>query len=433
MGSRTPIMSAVSRQKACIACADSKRRCDKQLPECQRCLDRDLHCVYPQPKRRQRDPNRTGHPEELYDIQNQAHVPVVDLDLVDWGAMSGADDFNAPLPDLTMPQVQPLPAAVTGQSAQENAIGSDIVSNSSPPWFLQDVTWVKQHGTYEPSCTKVEMEPFIHAVEQMLQLWVKNGHNNFIHLRLYDGGMPTCLQDAFTTLATYVSHTPAVKEIVLQIAEERSSALARESPLAHGGVQVIRAHLARVQALFVYVFIRLFDGSVRFRASAEQQIPTLRRWVMRMWESAKSYRGEEGSITSRPFQWTGITFDEEYGACVELWRLWILTESVRRSQLVIDTIANVYETMTKGWAQCTGAVMFTARRGLWEAESAIKWAELSYAEAPLLVPSLQPEPLISQYRADELDDFAKIVWKCLIGGDKMQCWIDKNNGMTVRA
>ncbi|KAG4220708.1 hypothetical protein PC116_g30813 [Phytophthora cactorum] len=71
--------------------------------------------------------------------------------------------------------------------------------------------------------------------------------------------------------------------------------------------------------------------------------------------------------------------------------------------------------------------MFTARRGLWEADSPMKWFELSSAKEPLLVPSLLPGPLISQYDADEFDDLVRVVWSCVIGTDKMKGWIDKSN------
>lgn len=94
-----------------------------------------------------------------------------------------------------------------------------------------------------------------------------------------------------------------------------------------GGSQGMLAHLARVQALFVYEFIRLFDGSVRLRASAEQQLPTLRRWVTLMWEAAKAYRGEDVFGRHRPLQCTANELDRGYGASSELWKLWILTKA----------------------------------------------------------------------------------------------------------
>lgn len=415
-------MSAIPRQKACIACADSKRRCDKQLPKCQRCLDRDVDCVYPQPKRRRRDPvARDSQAEELPALQNYADGDALGggLDFGGWGA-----DLDVPLSDVMIPYVPTPSAPIADLSAQGVVLESGDIS--STPWFLRDETWVLHYGNHEPGCvTTVELESFIQAVEEMLQCWTRNGYNSFIHRRLYEKGMPTCLQDAFTTFATYNGRTPAVKEIILQIAEERASALVRQSPPTAGGAQGILAHLARVHALFIYQFIRLFDGSVRLRASAERQLPTLRQWVVLMWEAIK--QAEYSSLGHRPLQWAASGFDREYDASSEIWRLWILTESVRRTHLVVDTIANTYQMMTRGWADCTGGVMFTARRGLWEVESSMKWFELSCAKPPLLVPSLRPGPLISQYAADEVDDFAKLLWTFIVGTDKIQCWVDRSN------
>ncbi|KAL8941177.1 MAG: hypothetical protein Q9216_002406 [Gyalolechia sp. 2 TL-2023] len=419
-------MPAAPRQKACIACADAKRKCNKQLPECQRCLDRDVDCLYPQPKRRRTEP--FAQTEELHVLQNSTEAN--DLGSLNFGAWGGsrAPDLDIPLPEETIANIPTLWAPVAGPSAQEFMLQSSNISSTPCPWFLQDETWVMQHSNQEPDCVDdVQLEPFIRAVEEMLQSWVRNGHNSFIHPRLFEKGMPTCLQDAFTTLAAYTDRTPAVKEIILQIAEERSIALARQSPPTASGAQGIRAHLARAQALFVYEFIRLFDGSVRLRASAEQQLPTLRRWVTQMWQAVKGYRGEDGLLACNPLHWTANECDREKDeASLELWKLWILTESVRRTHVIIDTIANVYQTMTKGWTECVGAVMFTARCGLWQAESAVKWSELSRAKPTLLVPSLQPEPLIAQYAAEEFDDFVKMFWRFIVGTDKIQNWIDRS-------
>lgn len=424
-------MPPISHQKACIACAGSKRRCDKQLPECQRCSDRDVDCVYPQPRRGRRDPIAyDSQTEDLPALPNNADVGAMGsrLDFGEWDA-AGAVDLDASLSEVMIPSIPTLPAAsVTAPSSQGIGLESGDSASTPCPWFLRDETWVLQHSNQEPTCvTVVELEPFVRAVEEMLQCWIREGHNSFIHPRLYESGMPKCLQDAFTTLAAYTNRTPAVTGTVLRIAEERSSELAGQSPPTAGGAQGILAHLACVQALFVYQFIQLFDGSVRLRSSAERQLPTLRRWVTRMWDVVKRYRGEDGYLGPRPLQWTVSEFDREHETSLELWRLWTLTESVRRTHVVIDTIVNIYQVMTKGWADCAGAVMFTARRGLWEAESAVRWFELSCAKPPLLVPSLQPGRLMSQCAAEEVDDFVKMFWTFMAGKDKIRSWVDRSN------
>ena len=418
-------MPAIPRPKACVSCAESKRKCDKQFPECQRCLDRDIDCAYPQPKRRRRDTipheSQTGQLPTSQDYANLSTLET-NLETWDWGDL---DTFAS---DAITPYIPTQSAPVNDPSSRELALESGNNSGKSFPWFLQDETWVLQRGDQEPPLvTDAEMEPFISAVKEMLQTWVKSGWNGFIHRRLYDKGMPTCIQDAFTTVAAYTSQTPAMKETVLQIASDRSSALTSQNLPSVNGAENIRAHLARTQALFIYSFILLFDGSVRLRASAERHLPTLRRWVASMLEAVNQYQEKEGFSNWRPLQWTVDGFDRDFDTASELWKLWFLTESVRRTHIIVSTTANTYQTLSTGWAECTGAVMFTARGGLWQAESAMKWYLLSCKTPPLMVPSVQAGSLIAQYPAKEFDDFAKVFWPFIVGADRMQCWIDKSS------
>lgn len=420
-------MSAALRQKACKACAESKRKCDKRLPECQRCLDRDVDCLYPMPKKRRRNAEQSERLPVLQNHTKDDGLPI-SLNLAGWDMPEVADLDGSP-EEMIFP---PLPASVTSPPAQSFGLEDGNISSPPCPWFLREETWVLQHTTQEPGCVDdVHLEPFINAVDEMLQCWVKNGYNSFIHRRLFESEMPTCLQDAFTALAAYTNRTSAVKEIILQVVEERSFALIQQHPPTTArGAHGILAHLARTQALFVYLFIRLFDGSVRLRASAEQQLPVLREWADGVWQAVKGYRGEDALPSHHPRYWTANQLDREYNSSSELWKLWILTESIRRTHIIIHTIANVYETMTRGLVECAGSLKFTARHGLWDAESAVKWSELSQAKSPLLVSSLQPEPLISQFPAEEVDDFVKMFWTFIAGTDKIQYWIDKGSKTT---
>ncbi|KAI0438302.1 hypothetical protein F4803DRAFT_535495 [Xylaria telfairii] len=452
-------MAAIPRrQKACIPCAESKRRCDKEVPECRRCIEKDLDCVYPQPKKRRRD---FGTARETQPVQNllvtsiDERVQAGDLilpeypntipnamggDNLDFGHwdLMGVDDLETSYLDGTMISYIPTSAAFATSSYPDQVLGleNNANSHSKPcaPFFLRDETFAIQHKQEDPACvTTVEMEPFVGEVEKMLQSWVTNGCNSFIHRRLYDKGMPTCVQDAFTTFAAYTNRTPATKEIILQIADDRASALVEHAvlPVANG-VQEIWAHLARVHALFVYVFIRVFDGSVRMRASAEHQLPTLRSWVAQMWETVKRHRWDDYPSVKdgrRPLLGNSVDFHSDYDTATEIWQLWILTESVRRSHLIIETVLNTFRIMTVGWAECEGYVHCTVRRGLWDAESAMKWFDLcrGNAKSPLMAPSLTPGPLMSQYPAGEFDDFAKLCWSFVVGADKIRCWVDKSH------
>lgn len=424
-----------------MPCADAKRKCDRQQPECQRCLDRDVDCRYPQPKRRRRDDaSRLAHPGPSPVSMLHAYADAPALDIGEWAAVGAGLDVPL-LHDIVMPYdlvtptgtslpTPPPPLPLSVSPPQELLPGS--ASGAASPWFLREDTWVKQHRE-SPKVHRadIEMEPFILAVREMLQSWVRDGHNSFIHQRLYEDGMTPCLQDAFAVVAAYTSCTLAVKDTILKIVADHSRALASQGlPMAPAGgaAAAVRTHLMHLHALFAYVFIGLFDGSVRARTAAERQIPTLRHWVALLWSVMEQYRDEHRRSPSHhppaPSPATGAFDLDYYEGATELWRLWILTESVRRSLIIIETVANLYECMIQEWAECTGAVMFTARRGLWEARSATAWLEKTRAETPLLVSTLCPEAFIAQNAAEDVDGFAKVLWACAVGSDRMQCWID---------
>ena len=73
-------MSTTVRQKACIACAESKRRCDRQLPTCQRCLDLDGDCTYPQRKKRQKVHHLRGDHDDGGSVVASPELDYGDID-----------------------------------------------------------------------------------------------------------------------------------------------------------------------------------------------------------------------------------------------------------------------------------------------------------------------------------------------------------------
>jgi hypothetical protein len=352
------------------------------------------------------------------------------------------------------------------------------------------------------------------------------------------------MQDAFAVFAAYTARTPAVKETLLRIAEGKMGDLVRTDHEGignvHSGVgsgddyhdheQHLRIHLSRVQALFIYIFILLFDGSVRARSSAERQVPVLRSWLAQLWALAKSYtctaqqtRGSS-SLHSDSYVTSNLTpntdsfpnqnqhththphspdseLDSDSEAEVEvsrtepepetepepaqspsatpqpsspspsltftkaiaLWHLYILTESLRRTYLVIDTTLNLYVLMKDGWAECGGAVLLSARAALWDAEMAGEWCRVvvegvgadktaertgrgmgmekgkgkgkhrgntgdgdaegkGKANGPLMVSSKMPGTVIDECKADEVDRFVRSYWKFVVGRDRVEWW-----------
>jgi hypothetical protein len=412
-----------SRQKVCTPCAKSKRKCDQQLP-CERCIERDVECIYPPPKRRRHNLSTLPTPDFEQATTRYASGDEVNYNEADWTLMGDVERYHLnaeifiPDSDLTPQTISPT-----------DQIGFPD-SNDNEPWFLQPSTWILQNSTLRTTCSEtIEHAPFVESVETMLHTWVRDGHCGFIHRRLYHQGMPTCMQDAFTTLAAYVGATPAVKGTVLQIADDRAAELVKLNVHAAGGVQEVMAHLARVQALFIYTFIRLFDGSVRLRASAQKQTPFLRSWIVSLHDAARALRLRH--CTAIPSRATGSGIDLEYRASAELWSLWILVECVRRTHLTANSILNIYQTLTEGYAVCTGGMMLTASKELWDAVNVNKWFEMSCTEHAVLTPSLEPQMWLTGNTSETLDEFVRSCWTCVVGHDKLECWMERSRNLLV--
>lgn len=143
-----------------------------------------------------------------------------------------------------------------------------------------------------------------------------------------------------------------------------------------------------------------------------------------MWHAVELYRGDYELQYSSLSGGTVDDFASDHQTASRLWKAWILTERVRRTQVAVDTICNLYETMRGDWLQGTGILMLTARRGLWSAESSVDWFRVSQTKAPLQISPIQPERLISECAAEEIDDFVKLGWTLLLGKDRVQWWVD---------
>jgi hypothetical protein len=343
-------MTTLLRRKACKSCADAKRSCDKQLPKCRRCLSKSLKCEYPHFKKQH------GYLVATDAVfSDQLPLPDPDLsslfalpqDLETWMDANafGGRDFDA-LGGVENDALQ-LPGSL-GLMALTQPIQEEYATASLPLWFLRAETWALHHGRGLNKKTVCEFEAVIRWARGMLDHWVLEGSNNFIHSRLYAAGMPKCMQDALTTLSAYNNCTPVMRNTILQIAEDRASELVLQNPAGTESAEGLLALLSRVQALYILIFIRLFDESLRSKAVVEQHVVVLRRWMMQLWEAARRYRGED-SMTQQTDCLAVCAFEAEHEKATVLWRKWILAESIRRSHLVMDLTLTVHETMSTGW------------------------------------------------------------------------------------
>jgi hypothetical protein len=387
------------RQKACAACTRSKRRCDRTRPVCERCIDRDIVCVYPLPKKRRFN--------ALFPPPQQLEAATVHSDT---SAQTASNECCDPI-------------------SSESRPGRLVDSNHAADWFLAPETWFIQHDHREaPGASTAVIKNFLRGVHGMMRTWAREGSNAFIHAELYNGGLPQCLQDAYTTLTAYMARTPATEDMVLQIAEGRTTALVALTLPASADLRAsVLAHLSRAQALFVYQVIRLLDGDVRQRTLAEAHIATLYGWIWDVWQAACAYQTSLLCCFGKPIR---SSAGKGPGECsmspTDLWSAWVLTESARRTFLVAGITMNVYDFLRDGWTACVGLVMLTARKGLWGAPSAARWLDLCRSKDPWLVSLASGHKRFAGEELEEVDDLACHILTLLSEGDDVQAWVERS-------
>ncbi|KAH8204184.1 hypothetical protein TruAng_001604 [Truncatella angustata] len=272
------------------------------------------------------------------------------------------------------------------------------------------------------------MEIYVDQMRAWLRQWIKETQNGFIHGHLYSvTGLPHCLQNAWAALTAYFFKTRENEVATMSMIQARAEELIVQqshNEICSATMSLLGTveHLARVQALFVYQFIRLFDGNIRQRALAEKEIPVLFSWCRALWESATLHADSENfSLPSSPF--------DGADPIAHLWRKWVLSESIRRMWIITHFTQSVYFTMRDGWTNCPGGVCFTARQGLWDASSSDAWANLLGTHDPWFFSCAHANQLLMIAEPGRVDSFSELLLKMLWGNEKIENWM--KNGSAV--
>jgi hypothetical protein len=258
--------------------------------------------------------------------------------------------------------------------------------------------------------------------------WVIKGSSPFIHYRLYKTRLPEHTQDAYMMLCSYLTRVPETEEMVLRIVLDRMTQLVEEQPADGAGLGTFN-HVSRVQALLIHIITGLFDGDIRLRRLAENQLPTLASWNAQMWESARTRAQSRQLLLGSLMDGQGGSdkhmkgpvprFPEEFDT---VWQAWILSESVRRTWLVAGSVQAAYRRMKENLMACHGGVMFTTREGVWEATSALSWTKLCAETDVGFMPHAQTQRLFTEKRPDEVDAFGKLMLESTFGVERMEAW-----------
>ena len=417
-----PLIIDEKKRKTCIACTQAKRKCDKGAPECERCMSKGVVCQYPDTPRYARLSRKRLQHNPVAD--DQLMNPIFSPDPIGTNPVEpeslsrqeGESWVGLGWPGLEQPQTDDLSMAVF---TKEMPLFNQCWFSGPEAWAI-DCSATHCYEALPPNHVSV-LNLWIDEVREWLQQWLETRHNAFIHEQLYAyTGLPSCLQEAWSTLATYYLKTKRNEIITMSIVQSRvetmMAAQGVNGELSHEicGLRTID-HLARVQAMFIYQFIRLFDGDVRQRALAEQQFCVLHKWCEQLWESAMLESSTEG------ISWQVGMFDAT-DPKAKLWGNWVLGESVRRTWYLCKILHSIYFTLRDGWAECPGSIRFTARKDLWEATSPTAWAQLAQNMPLLLVSGLRDDQLFTSTKSSDVDPFSTLLLKLLWGPQRVTEW-----------
>ncbi|KAF7555237.1 hypothetical protein G7Z17_g2333 [Cylindrodendrum hubeiense] len=420
-------MGRRSKQQSCFACVEAKRRCNKTLPTCSRCLDREIDCAYP-PTSRDRQRSQPG-------VAGIAAVS--DAGLGDIWAHSVLDGGGAGIAQTEDPLDRALiDAAFTTSLSSSAAVVDHAVTGQLVPsfgdlhWFLRPQAWsVAYH--YQPPDT---MPPapvfsnFIRGLQDWLSRFVRHGHNPFIHRHLYsETGFPQSIQDIYSAIVISKTATPENEHIVDEISSSHISKLLDYQPAAGPmsfALLSTRDHLSRTQALLIHFLLALFSPSIARRARAETLVETLHSWTNQLWESATQDAAFASPLPNIPSAGGELNISD-VDLIPGLYRAFVLSESLRRTWLLSNLATGVYSSLKGDWtSSCAGDIPITTRAELWDAPSSAHWEAIARHADPLFIYSLRGQTLVERgVRAAQVDEFARHLFTVMWGLEKVETWV----------
>ncbi len=181
----------------------------------------------------------------------------------------------------------------------------------------------------------------------------------------------------------------------------------------------LRDRLAHTQALVLYHIIRLLDGDIRARGSAERQLVLL----------------EESAFALLPY----INFDDytsrkdstlplrPIGPAKTFWHDWILHESAMRTFLFSLFLLQSYRLLSGLVSPHCDARFhlcraFTVSLPLWSADTVAAFAEAWNGRRYYIVTNASFDDMLRDGNAEDVDAFAKILMCSAKGIDEVEEW-----------
>ncbi|WZH50226.1 C6 zinc finger domain protein [Fusarium acuminatum] len=273
---------------------------------------------------------------------------------------------------------------------------------------------------------------------------------SFLHRHLYRRNTPRSIITLYATVSAYASCNESNRDWGLRVlcegvdelmtvhkgtvARSHGPALAQLNGLVttlaaraqgHGGAVAgtgaanpVYEKLARTQALWMYQVMRMFDGDIRLRAQAEQDMPTLEAWLLELEECRDNLQEmwllEETAVRERP---------------PKSWESWIFKESLRRTILMGYSLIDLCGLLKRCGATGTDVPdlghfvrvhRWTASGPLWTADSGPAFFAAWRGRRQTFVQNFFIQDFAKTAKPVDVDPLSKIMLAALLGVEEME-------------
>jgi hypothetical protein len=182
--------------------------------------------------------------------------------------------------------------------------------------------------------------------------------------------------------------------------------------------------LAYAHALLLYQIIRLFDGDIVSRASADECIPALEDAAL----SLLTHVNFEEPLFPAP----DLPLDP-IGPTKVFWKTWIFQESARRTMLFVFFFLQAYRMVSGGTLYpCDGKMglvhSWTLSAHLWQARTPTEFAKAWRNRNHFVVTNAEFHQVLGQAKADDVDCFGRILLSAMMGQDEADGWFAQRGG-----
>ncbi|OLN87528.1 hypothetical protein CCHL11_06133 [Colletotrichum chlorophyti] len=418
------------RRKTCVACTKAKRRCDHGQPACLRCSRRKIDCVYQSPpSARSRSQTSCHTPQSLgtplaHEDPNstnetappaEGEEPYSSTSLIPWS--EGFDllplSFEAPEdivldigfgelldPDVLLDGTLSTPSLTT--QTDHMLVPQQ---QQSPVGFLEEIIASRLQYALD------EIQKFTASI-------VLENKTPWIHQQLYRTFMPREMQDAQACCALYMAKNPSNAPAVLRTIQARSHELLA-SPMPRGRLEI----LARVHAILLYQIIRLFDGDISLRASAQNTLSSLEPAITALVPFVKWHPEQP------------VANSAEETPTKDFWQDWIFQESARRT-IFFTCFFLIAHQMLVGQqqtsARCEEKYIFcqswTLSAHLWNAPNVVDFAVAWKEKRHFVITKQCFSEVLRDAAADDVDLFGRILMVGAMGIEEARLWFYNRGG-----